>query len=367
MAGELHHRHLHPQADAEIGNLILAGPTDGGDHPLDSPVPKTAGHDDPSAPSQQFRGIAVVDVLGVHPTDIHLHPVFDPTVGQRLHHGDIGVVEGHIFPHQGDLQPARRAFGSLHHGTPLLQVGLTDGKSQYLAHRFCQPGLLQHQRHFVEDGGGLVGDDPLRRHIAEQGDLVPHLLGHRPVAAAEDHIRLDAQAQQLLYRMLGGLALGLPGAGNGDDEGDMEVKHILPPHLSGHLTDGLQEGLGLDVSHRAADLGDDHVHLLPAANPVDALLDLTGDVWDDLDRAPQEGPLTLPAEDGPVDLSGGDGGVHRQIFVGEPLVMAQVQVGLRPVLGNEHLPVLIGVHSARVNVQVGVELLEGHLQPPGLQ
>lgn len=43
--------------------------------------------------------------------------------------------------------------------------------------------------------------------------------------------------------------------------------------------------------------------------------------------------------------------------------MAQVQVGLRPVLGNEHLPVLIGVHSARVNVQVGVELLEGHLQP----
>ena len=31
-------------------------------------------------------------------------------------------MEGHIFPHQGDLQPARRAFGSLHHGTPLLQA-----------------------------------------------------------------------------------------------------------------------------------------------------------------------------------------------------------------------------------------------------
>ena len=37
--------------------------------------------------------------------------------------------------------------------------------------------------------------------------------------------------------------------------------------------------------------------------------------------------------------------------------MADVEVGLHAVLGHEHLAVLEGAHRARVDVQVGVELL----------
>ncbi len=96
-------------------------------------------------------------------------------------------------------------------------------------------------------------------------------------------------------------------------------------------------------------------------------LDLVGDVGDDLHRAPQIVPPALPVEHVPVDLAGGDGGVDGEIFVDEPLVVAQVQVGLRPVVGDEHLPVLIGAHGAGVHVEIGVQLLHLDPQAPLLQ
>ena len=147
----------------------------------------------------------------------------------------------------------------------------------------------------------------------------------------------------------------------------MDIHDILTPHLGRRLPDGLQEGLGLDITHGAADLGDDHVHVTPAAHPVDSVLDLVGDVGDDLDGAAQVAALPLPVEDGPVDLARGHRGVHRQVLVGEALVVAQVQVGLSAVVGDEDLTVLEGVHGPRVHVQVGVELLEGYLQPSLLE
>ena len=47
MAGELHHRHLHPQADAEEGDLVFPGILGSPDHPFDAPVAEAAGHQDP--------------------------------------------------------------------------------------------------------------------------------------------------------------------------------------------------------------------------------------------------------------------------------------------------------------------------------
>ena len=41
-------------------------------------------------------------------------------------------------------------------------------------------------------------------------------------------------------------------------------------------------------------------------------------------------------------------------------VVAEVKVGLRAVLGNEYLAVLIGGHGAGIDVQIGVELLDGY-------
>ena len=45
---------------------------------------------------------------------------------------------------------------------------------------------------------------------------------------------------------------------------------------------------------------------------------------------------------------------------GEALVMAQIQVGLGPVVGDVDLAVLVGAHGARIDVEIGVELAQAH-------
>jgi len=45
--------------------------------------------------------------------------------------------------------------------------------------------------------------------------------------------------------------------------------------------------------------------------------------------------------------------------------MAEVKVALGAVLGHEHLAVLVGRHGARVDVDVGVELLQLNIEAAG--
>ncbi len=49
---------------------------------------------------------------------------------------------------------------------------------------------------------------------------------------------------------------------------------------------------------------------------------------------------------------------RRETLVDEALVVAQVEVGLGAVVGDEHLAVLERTHGARIDVQIGVELLD---------
>ena len=52
---------------------------------------------------------------------------------------------------------------------------------------------------------------------------------------------------------------------------------------------------------------------------------------------------------------------------GEALVMAEIEVGLGAVVGDEHLAVLIGAHGSRIDIEIGVELAKTHAEPAGLQ
>ena len=65
----------------------------------------------------------------------------------------------------------------------------------------------------------------------------------------------------------------------------------------------------------------------------------------------------LPVQNGPVHLARGDGGVDGQVLIDKPLIVAQVQVRLRPVVGDKYLPVLVGAHGAGVHIEIRVQLL----------
>jgi len=54
--------------------------------------------------------------------------------------------------------------------------------------------------------------------------------------------------------------------------------------------------------------------------------------------------------------------VAREMRGSETFVVAEVEIGFRAVVGHKHFAVLIGRHRPRIDVQVGIALLEGDFQ-----
>ena len=99
----------------------------------------------------------------------------------------------------------------------------------------------------------------------------------------------------------------------------------------------------------------------------DALLDLVGDVRDDLHRLAEVRARALLGEHRLVDRAGRGVRAPGERHVDEALVVTEVEVGLALVVGDEHLAVLEGVHRAGVDVDVRVELLHRDPQAPALE
>ena len=57
----------------------------------------------------------------------------------------------------------------------------------------------------------------------------------------------------------------------------------------------------------------------------------------------------------------------RRRTAGEALVMAEVEIGLGAVVGDEDLAVLIRRHRAGIDVEIGIELAQAHLVAARLQ
>ncbi len=147
----------------------------------------------------------------------------------------------------------------------------------------------------------------------------------------------------------------------------MHVEDVLPPDVVFELADRLQEWKALDVSNRPSDLDNHGIGLWVSRSAEDLLLDGVGHVRDHLHRGAEVVAPALAGDDLLVDLAGGDVGGHREVLVDEPLVVAEVEVGFRAVVGDEHLAVLVRAHRPWVDVEIGVELLQGDGEVARLQ
>ena len=130
---------------------------------------------------------------------------------------------------------------------------------------------------------------------------------------------------------------------------------VLAADVLAELADRFEERQALDVADRAADLDEHDVGV--AARLADAVLDLVGDVRNHLHGAAEIIAAALLLDHRHVDLAGGLVAVARRGHVREPLVVAQVEVGLGAVVGHVDLAVLIRAHRARIDVDVRIELL----------
>ena len=127
------------------------------------------------------------------------------------------------------------------------------------------------------------------------------------------------------------------------------------------LADGFEEGQRLDVADGASDFDDHDVHRSAVGRGGDAAgggFDFVGHVRDHLHGFAEVIAAALARNDLFVDAAAGEVVGLRERRVGEALVVAEIEIGLGAVVGDEDLAVLEGAHGAGVDVEIRVELLQ---------
>ena len=172
---------------------------------------------------------------------------------------------------------------------------------------------------------------------------------------------------QFLDAVLRGLGLDFARGAEVGHQRDVQKEAVLRTVFKRDLADGFKERQAFDVADGAADFDDLHVVVILVGHHADAVLDLARDVRDDLHRGAEEVALALLGDHAVVDLAGGGVVQAAHVFVDEALVVAEIEIGFRAVLGDVHLAVLVGIHRPGIDVDVGVELHHRDAQAARLQ
>ena len=126
------------------------------------------------------------------------------------------------------------------------------------------------------------------------------------------------------------------------------------------LACGFQKRQGFDIADGSSDF--DKRDFVAFRTTMDEVLDFVGDMGNDLDGFAQIFAAPFLADDGFVNLPGGE--VVHLVHPGgnETFIMAQIQIGFRAVVGDEDFAVLERTHRAGVHVDVRVQLDHGDFE-----
>ena len=361
IAGELAYRRLKPQADAEERNLVHASIARCGDLPLEGALAEAARHEDAVHRAERLLGIVVGELLAIDEVHFHVAPLVDARMPERLDDGEICIRERDVLAHDRDVDLALAIVRRLEKRLQRRQVDRAHLKPELVENLHVEALLIEGKRHLVDGGRVDAGEHVLGRHVAEQRDLLAHLVGDLVVGAAHDEVGLHTDGAQLLHGMLRRLGLHLVSCGDIGNERHMHEEHIARVLLFLELAGSFDERLGLDVADRAADLGDDDVGVRLGSDAAQTFLNGLGHMRDDLHGSAEEVAAALARDKRLVDGALREVGLARKGLVDEALVMAQVEVTFVAVVGNEDLAMLERAHGARIDVQVRVHLLHGHL------
>ncbi|MCH8844798.1 MAG: hypothetical protein IID61_17705, partial [SAR324 cluster bacterium] len=184
---------------------------------------------------------------------------------------------------------------------------------------------------------------------------------------ADQQIRLNTNFPERPDAVLGRFGFKLSTGFQIGDDRNMDVHDVFPAQVQTKLADGLQERQRFNVSHRAADLTDHHVHIALQGQTHQGGLDLIRHVGNHLHRSAEIISPALLRYYRVVNSSGGNVVVLGEGFIQKAFIVAQVKIGLGPVIGNEHLTVLQRIHRSRINIQIRIELHDGHRKPTGFK
>ena len=220
---------------------------------------------------------------------------------------------------------------------------------------------MQLERDFIDRLHVGTLDHAAEIDVAELRDLALQLLRQRSLGTANENVRLDSDLHELADGVLGRLRLQFGGRRDEWNQREMNEEGVVAADFLAELTDGFEERQRLDVAHRPADLRDDHIVI--RCEPADRALDLVGDMRNHLHRRAEVLAATFLGDHGEIDPSRRHVIHLRQRPVDEPLVVTEIEIGLRAVIGDVDFAVLEGRHRPRIDVDVGIEFLGRNLEP----
>ena len=215
----------------------------------------------PAAPASFDFVVVLGERLGVDPAHLDVVALGPARMIERRGHRHVRVGQRDVLADQSDLELGLGRLDAFDQRPPAGQLWLVHLVLEVEeAHdEVTQTPVLELQWDLVDGLRGGGGHDRVDIDVAEEGDLLAQLIVHVVVATGDDDVGLDADAAQLLDRVLGGLGLELTGRGQRRQQCHMHVEHVVAADVLAHLADGLEERQRFDVADGAADLDDDHV------------------------------------------------------------------------------------------------------------
>ena len=235
-------------------------------------------------PLQNVADARFFDLLRLDVPQFYLDGVMDRSVKYRLIDAHISVLYARVL---SDERYFSLPLGMSAHLEKLVPVAHVDfpgrGETQSLNYSPVEALLLEIYRNAVDRVGVNGFEYAVGGDAAKQRDLVFEVGIERILRAAYYDIGLYPYAAQLVDAVLRRLCLEFPRRGNIGNERDVTVHDVSASYAARKLTDSFEKRKPLYIADRSAYLGNDD--LVAGSDPEDALLNLVGDVRDDLYRA----------------------------------------------------------------------------------
>ena len=353
---------LHSQADTEERQLMLTCILNSLNLALDAAVAEAARYEHAVYAGHNLVHIGIIcfDFLGVNPFDSQLSLIRNCCVTQRFRDRDIGILQRNIFADNGNGYFFIIFFQDAgHHIMPTAHILRLVLHVQLAQNNAVQSLLLHEHRHLIDASGRKVLDNCVRVNVAEHSHFFTHFLRNRLFTAADDDIRRNTDAAQLLNAVLRRLGLQLARCRNVRHQRNMDIQDIIFANILFNLTNRLQEGQAFNIAYCATDFRDNEISIILLADAENALLDFIGNVRNNLHRTAQIITTAFFIYYTLVNLTCSGIGILRQVDINKAFIMSQIQICFCTVISNEHLAVLIRTHRPRVNIDIRVELLDG--------
>ena len=178
--------------------------------------------------------------------------------------------------------------------------------------------------------------------------------------AADQHIWLNTDGAQFFYRVLGWLGFQLASSLDPRHQSQMHQLSAAGTQFHFQLTNSFQERLGFDITNGTTDFNQCYVCIASTGN--NAGFDFISNVGDNLNGSTQIITTALFAQHVFIHTARGEVIPLTHGCADETLVVAEIQIGLSPIFCNKNFTMLEWAHSARIHVDVRVQLEHGNLQ-----